>query len=150
MSDDLHFTWNYVRVIVYPLLFIAQSAMIWLTVLLAITRYISVCLPYKASKLCSLHRIKSGVMSVMFCSVLYNLPRFFEVYVDSSEGSYHAIRYTALRTNYFYTHVYFDIMYYLISFIIPLLFLSFFNTKLTIAYRKLQASRASNQTSQEG
>ena len=38
--------------------------------------------------------------------------------------------------------IYFDILYYIFSFVAPLLLLSFLNTRLTLAYRKIQANRA--------
>lgn len=64
-----------------PLLFIAQMAAIWLTVLIALTRYISVCHPYVAPRYVTVERVRGAVIAVCTFSLLYNVPRFFERYV---------------------------------------------------------------------
>ena len=68
----------YIRLYTYPLLFMGQMATIWMTVLIAFSRYIAVCQPYKAAHVCSVPTVKKGVVGVILCSILYNLLRFFE------------------------------------------------------------------------
>ena len=46
-AGDLSLVWIYVRVYTFPLLYMGQTATIWLTVIIAFNRYMAVCLPYK-------------------------------------------------------------------------------------------------------
>ena len=135
-----HITWLYVRVYTYPLLFITQTATIWLTVLIAASRYIAVCRPYSASKYSSLPVIQKVVAGIAVFSITYNLPRFFEVKIIPSRKRY-PFAMTKFGNTVFYRLVYFDILYIIITFVLPLLVLLFLNTKLTFAYRKMQKRR---------
>ncbi len=71
--------------IVGPLLFISQMAAIWLTVLIALTRYISVCHPYVAPRYVTVEHVRAAVIGVSVFSLLYNVPRFFERYVITED-----------------------------------------------------------------
>jgi hypothetical protein len=71
--------------LVGPLLFIAQMAAIWLTVLIALTRYISVCHPYVAPRYVTVQRVRAAVIGVSVFSLAYNVPRFFERYVITED-----------------------------------------------------------------
>jgi len=72
-------SWLYIRVYTYPLVFAGQTGNIWLTALIAASRYIAACWPYNAARYCSLPVIKKAVSGTLAFSVLYNLPRLFEV-----------------------------------------------------------------------
>lgn len=45
------------KVYLLPLAFIAQTATIWVTVLVAFNRYIAVCQPFKAARLCTVVQV---------------------------------------------------------------------------------------------
>lgn len=124
--------WSIIRVYTYPVLFICQMAAMYIIVLVAVSRYMAVCLPYKANIWCSLTRMRAATFAVLICSVLYNVPRFFEhkVYTNAT------VEYTLTR-NKWYTLLYQNIFYNLFAFGLPLLILMFLNTKLTIVYRKV-------------
>ncbi len=57
--------------------------------------------------------------------------------------------YTILGKSKIYQFVYFDILYYIFSFVLPLLLLIILNTRLIIAYRAIQAKRAKMNLRQE-
>ncbi|ELU11482.1 hypothetical protein CAPTEDRAFT_193888 [Capitella teleta] len=139
-----HPTWIFIRVYSYPLVFVGQTAMIWMTVLIAVSRYIAVCVPYKASYICNLPRMKLAAGIVLFMSLLYNIPRYFENTVMRRErnGSVSYIfRQTDLPNDPLYRRVYFDFMYYIFSFVLPLIILAVLNTRLVLAYRLIQKRR---------
>jgi len=47
-----------VKVYLLPFAFIAQTATIWVTVLVAFNRYIAVCKPFKAARLCTVVQVR--------------------------------------------------------------------------------------------
>jgi len=48
---------------------------------------------------------------------------------------------TTTSSSHLYTRLYMDMMYYVISFVMPLLLLSLFNAKLMMAYRQFRRKR---------
>ena len=151
----LDLMWMYPRVYTFPILYMAQTQTIWLTVVIAINRFMAVCLPYKAPHLCTINNVIKECLIVTMFSFLYNLPRFFEIEVVSTTtivartnssllpDTIETINWsrTALGNSTTYNMVYTDGMYYLFSFVIPLLILAFVNTRVTISYRAARKRR---------
>ena len=140
------------HIIVYthPLIRAAQMASIWLTVLIAVTRYVAVCHPLRASYLLTVKRNRKAVIGIALCSLLYNMPRFFEykvVTIVEDNISQHVVHASWLRNNKIYTLLYFDIMKYIFIFVLPLFLLIILNTRLVVAYRQVQRQRARMVTS---
>lgn len=54
------------KVYLLPLAFIAQTATIWVTVLVAFNRYIAVCQPFKAARLCTVVQVCRHVTIYLF------------------------------------------------------------------------------------
>lgn len=146
LDRTLSVAYIYTRAYTYPLAFIAQTATIWLTVLIAASRYVAVCIPYRASAYCTLPVTRRGTLGVALFAVLYNLPRFFENEIAVSVTRRNVTRYQLQRTpmghNHLYQLVYFDALYYVVSFVLPLLLLSVFNAQLIVAYRAVQRKRS--------
>jgi hypothetical protein len=68
----------YLQTFVWPVVHIAQLCTVYITVLIASNRYIAICHPYKAERLCSLRVVRIQVL-ILFCAAfIYNVPRFFE------------------------------------------------------------------------
>ena len=136
----------YIGSYVYPCALIAETGTIYLTVLVTVNRYISVCRPYEASNLCSVYHARRHVVLVATFSIIYNLPRFFEytvVYIV------HPNNRTELRPeiskmgdNIIYQIVYGNALYFLVMFLIPLISLICLNYKLIKALRKTKKKRA--------
>ena len=72
----------YLVVCAWPLLFMAECATIWVTVLVAVNRYIIVCLPLRASQWCTLSKVKKQLAVVLVLVVLYNIPAIVRYRVD--------------------------------------------------------------------
>jgi len=62
----------------FPLAMSAETATIYLTLLVTLNRYIAVCMPYDVADLCSIRHARRHVIGVVVFSVLFNIPRFFE------------------------------------------------------------------------
>ena len=52
--------WNTFDWVMYPMLFVAQTAAIWLTVFIAVSRCLTVCWPLKSAIYCSLQATRIG------------------------------------------------------------------------------------------
>lgn len=86
-----------------PLLFITQMAAIWLTVLIALTRYVSVCHPYVAPRYVTVERVRAAIIGVTIFSLVYNVPRFFERNVVTENLNGTIIDSAIVKTEFRYT-----------------------------------------------
>lgn len=73
----MQFVFAYVQVYLLPCTFMVQTATIWLTVVVGVNRYVAVCHPYQATRLCSIRQARRQVLIVMICSIAYCIPKFF-------------------------------------------------------------------------
>jgi len=62
----------------FPCAYVLRMVNAWLTVLLTVDRYIAVCRPLHAQRLCTIQRAYTNIVAVTAASVVYCLPRFFE------------------------------------------------------------------------
>jgi len=62
----------------FPCAYILRMVNAWLTVVLTVDRYIAVCRPLHAQRLCTIQRAYSNIVAVTAASVIFCLPRFFE------------------------------------------------------------------------
>lgn len=74
----LHPAVPYLGKYVYPTALVAETGTIYLTILVTVNRYVSVCWPYRASELCSVLSARFHVAVITLFAVLFNLPRYFE------------------------------------------------------------------------
>jgi len=84
--------WPYVEVYAWPMASLAQTATVWLVVVLTVDRYIAICRPLHAAHYSTMSRVRKAVAAVWIFAAVYNLPRFFErvvgvVGVDVSANS---------------------------------------------------------------
>lgn len=139
--------YGYSRAYTYPLAFVAQTATVWLTVLIAASRWVVVCIPYKASSYCTVAITRRATLAVVVFSLVYNLPRFFENEIAATINrrnnvtSYQLQR-SPIGRSAVYQAIYFDALYYVFSFVLPLILLSVFNFRLIVAYRAVQRRRS--------
>ena len=127
------------RAYTFPILYMAQMQTIWLTVVIAMNRYFAVCMPYQASTLCTMANIYKQLVGVTIFSVLYNIPRFFEIKVVHGNEFFER---TALGKNMYYAIIYTDVLYYGFTFVLPLATLAVVNTSVMCAYSRLRQRRA--------
>lgn len=65
----------------YPTVYVLRLMNTWMTVLLTIDRYVAVCKPLHAQRLCTVRRTYIQVAVVVVLSVLVCVPRYFEYYI---------------------------------------------------------------------
>ncbi len=73
----------YMPLVAWPLAHTTQLGTVWITVLIAFNRYIAICRPFQARKLCTMVRVRIQVVIVVLFCFLYNIPRFFEYRVTT-------------------------------------------------------------------
>ena len=135
--------WSAIHTYLYPFLFIGQSGTVWLTVFIAFTRYFAVCRPYSAARVWNAATVRNGVCVIFGAACVYNLPRFLELRVVTRRecnDTFYAPERILLGNEMYYT-IYFDYMYYIFSFALPLLLLTYLNIRLIVAYRDVRQRR---------
>jgi len=79
LYDDVSaYVTTYVTVCVFPLVHVTQMWTVWITVLVALSRYVAICRPYQAPRLCTMRRVRQQVAAVALAVLFYNVPRFLE------------------------------------------------------------------------
>ena len=68
----------YFKVYLFPTILLTKTAAIWVVVLVAMNRYIIVCLPLRAPQWCTVSKVKRQLAVVLIAAVLYNIPKFAE------------------------------------------------------------------------
>jgi len=133
---------------IYPVATIAQTVTIWITVSFTVERYIAVCHPLKASRMCTISKARKIIGLVVILSFLYNFSRWFEYRVDAitdHSSPNNTTRYTVVPTkfgeNRLYEWIYYCGLYLPFMCIIPLIILAILNTLLVLAVRKSTRDR---------
>lgn len=131
----------YIVVYIYPLALVAQTSTVWITVSFTVERYIAVCHPLKAARMCSINRTRIVIISVSVVSFIYNMTRWFEYKLTDSTTENSTVppfTKTEFGSNVLYNNVYYSYFYPCIMFVIPLSSLAIFNTCLIHAVKKSQ------------
>ena len=68
----------YVTVYVWPLVHITQMWAVWITVLVAFNRYVAICMPFQAHRLCTMRQVRMQMASLGLSIIAYNIPRWLE------------------------------------------------------------------------
>ena len=66
------------QVYVWPLVHISQMWTVWITVLVAFNRYVAICRPFQAIRVCTMRQARLQVLASAVVIVVYNIPRFLE------------------------------------------------------------------------
>ncbi|ELU12442.1 hypothetical protein CAPTEDRAFT_196453 [Capitella teleta] len=119
-----------------PIGWMAQTSAIWIVVLVSLDRFIAVCLPFRANRLCTIRHSRIAVVVVWVSSAIFNLPRFF-YYHQQSFGSHTTsnstfVAHLPLNSAFWsrYRTIYHIYMTMTFLFIIPLPVLVILNVKL--------------------
>lgn len=131
----------------WPIAHIVQMGTTYMMVLVAVNRYIAVCKPLHAPRLCTKRQVQVQIIILTLGIITYNVPRFFEynyvktnitndrnetVIIDENVG---LIRYTV------YNILYEIVSYCLFVFLIPLLILLVLNLHLIRELKRAQKNR---------
>lgn len=138
----------YITPVVYPVGMIAQTGSVYLTICVTIERYVAVCLPLKARYLCTYFRAKIYVACIGLLSLLYNIPRFWEVtwqttFYPELEVNITNVASTELRENPTYINIYITWLYLVVMYIVPFSCLALFNLMIYREVRRANSERAS-------
>ncbi|XP_053987232.1 FMRFamide receptor-like [Hylaeus volcanicus] len=125
----------------YPLSCIAQIATVYLTLTVTLERYIAVCHPLKARSFCTYGRAQLAVLIIVVFSLIYNLPKFWEIVTYTEvHWKYNVTVYclypAELRRNDLYVTLYVHWMYFFICYLFPFLALVVFNAAIYLRVRK--------------
>ncbi len=150
-SAPLH---PYIVMFVHPLGYMAQTLTIWMTVLLAINRFIAVCMPFHATTLCTMKNARYQVIGVLLFSVIFNFPRFFQFHLvmktrQLANGemvkfvSYNA---TEIGERTLFGKIYTNALYSICIFVMPFILLAYLNTRLALELKNMRKRRNSMST----
>jgi hypothetical protein len=128
----------------FPVGIIAQAISIYLTFLISLERYVAVCHPLKARSYCTQARTKMSILVVVVVSIVYNIPKFFEIDVAEFDGAaynypdyqtFYHVRASNLRRESLYITIYINWLYFIFMNLIPLSAITFFNLMI---YRQVR------------
>ena len=136
----------YVYVYVLALSNIVETASRWVVVLLAVNRYIAVCLPFKALRLCTISKVKKQLAFLLLSAVLYNIPKFvekrivYETYDNSTTYTAHDVDTTFGKAK-LYGIIYNGALYFVFLVAMPLCILTYVNIRLIQALKARRRKR---------
>lgn len=110
--------------ILFPVAMIAQTVTVYLTLTVTLERFVAVCHPLRARSLCTYGRARMYVLVIIIFSIVYNLPRFWEVsnqanYYEAFNTTIYCPVPSSLRQNSTYISVYIHWMYLWFLYILP-------------------------------
>lgn len=124
---------------VFPIAMAAQTASIYLTLMVSLERYVAVCHPLRARALCTYGRSKFYVIFCIVFAVLYNFIRLWEIavipYEDKIRGLIYCVGSTELRKTSQYITIYIHWCYLIVNYFIPFIGLLIFNI---LIYRQVR------------
>jgi len=77
-TDEFCARQGYLQVYAWPVVCTAQTATIWLTVLISTERYVAICAPLRAGGRVGVGKVRLAIVVIALTSVVFNVPRFFE------------------------------------------------------------------------
>lgn len=132
--------------IAFPLALVAQTASVYLTLMVTLERWVAVCHPLRAKALCTSARARWHVLATLLFSLAYNAPRFLEVDVyrlDAPDGDYvYCLRASELRLRATYVAVYIHWLYLVVMYFVPFGALAVLNARIARQVRRAQLERA--------
>ncbi|ELU05278.1 hypothetical protein CAPTEDRAFT_206907 [Capitella teleta] len=126
----------YFRKYVEPLAHMAQTATIWMVVLLAANRYIAICQPFRAQSYLTMRRTKIQMIILALFSVLFNAPRFLQsrIAIDTATG-HTVLRATSIGPDSKFGEIYTNALYTMLVLVLPFILLLVLNVCLVVALR---------------
>jgi hypothetical protein len=124
--DTRLYDWYYM-VLINPLYFTAQTASVYMVVVVTTDRYVAVCHPLQAAHYSTVRRARVAVVAVWVAAVLFNLPRWFQYHFEFYKYNLYSLVYTVS-------------IYIIVNFIVPLALLVYFNYRLIRAIRESRRS----------
>ena len=130
----------------WPCVGVSQSVNTWITVLVAMHRFIAIIFPHKAAIHCTYKKAKIHLVVVTLTVTVYELPTFFDnnvlKIIDSNNKTIYIPAYGELNLNHWYQLVYKTSLYYIIMYLIPWIILAIVTGFLTRAVKQAQQFRS--------
>ena len=145
-TELLPYLYKYVE----PCAHMAQTATIWMTVLLAVNRYIAICRPFDTSRLSTSRTARIHVALVFAFSILFNIPRFFQFDIEKMVVNNVTVvthRPSAIGRKTMFGIVYTNALHSILVLVLPLVVLVVLNSKLILELRKMRRRRRSSSAS---
>ena len=130
---DMQRLWkySYINLYVYPIHLATHVTTMWITVLIAINRYVIVCLPLRASDWCTDRKVKIQLAIVLLFAVLYiSADIVMRIFTDN-------------------VLILIPVFHPTMAIILPICILTLLNIRLTIALRAHRRMQNQNQSSQK-
>lgn len=133
---------GYIRVYAWPVICMAQMSSVFFTMLISTERFIAICFPLHASRICTIKKVRFAVISILAGSVLFNIPKFFEFQPErewvgpNKSVSITLVGGTDLRLDFLYRYLYNTALFCLFMYIIPLTSLSILNFRIVQQMRR--------------
>ena len=130
---------------VQPIGNMTKAFAIWMTVLLAVNRYIVIKRPLDAHRICTLWKARVQILTVLIFSIACNLPRFFRIrIVEKVSGNTSSMAYeeTNIGKGSLFHIIYTNVLYTLLVHTLPLILLVFMNVSLILELRKMKEQRS--------
>lgn len=126
---------------VHPAAITFQVTAIWLTLAFTVDRYIMICHPFKAEKLCTVGRARKVIIGLVLSGIIFNIPRFLEYKTgetlvptyDNRVESRPVVKYTSLGLDKVFIDLVHSYLYLVFVCGIPFVTLSVLNSFLIYA-----------------
>ena len=147
-ADRFHFDWNLglINKFLYqygnPIADMSKCCTVWITVLLAINRYLAICKPFIVHEWSTPTRVRIQVVCVVMCCILFNIPRFFTMEIKQLGIKNPNTGETVLYV------IYNSVFMTLFSVLLPLAILTVLNSRIVLEIRKINL-RARNRIGSE-
>ncbi|KAF6205267.1 hypothetical protein GE061_019436 [Apolygus lucorum] len=146
LFDYYYRIYPFLSKVLYPVALIAQTVTVYLTLTVTLERFVAVCHPLQARRLCTYGRARIYVILVIIFSVAYNLSRFWEVnIVEAFDPAMNMTVYspepTEMRKNPQYISIYINWLYLFFIYFFPFTCLAILNTAIYRQVRKANRER---------
>ena len=133
--------YQYIFVSLYPCVYFFRLVDTWITVVMTIDRYIAVCYPLQAQRLCTLRRTYVIIGVILLATFAFSMPRFFEFRLTDVRVSGRGFVHTAIVTNKSYTLIYRIILFFVVMYLLPMCGLVVLNVLLLSSLRRAYSTR---------
>ncbi|ELU09249.1 hypothetical protein CAPTEDRAFT_116396 [Capitella teleta] len=129
----------YLHGYLWPIICITQMTSVYFTVLISAERYAAICLPLRTKQLRSLARIRSSILFITTFSIVFNIPKFFELSFKTELTQQPMTNMTlkvvimedgALRRQPLYRYLYNSALYAVLMYALPLVVLTVLNISI--------------------
>ncbi|CAG9818443.1 unnamed protein product [Phaedon cochleariae] len=135
MFNYYYVVYPHITPVVFPLATVAQTASVYLTLVVSLERFVAVCHPLRAKSLCTYGRARIYVIAIIAFSAAYNLPRLWEAAIQKEWSSVHnetvyCPQSTPFRDDPAYRAIYIHWLYLICMYLLPFGMLAVLNASI--------------------